>query len=145
MGTFFLRLIPRPYQRIPPPTPYETLSFLTPNPHCFFHLTLQRIPLGPPISLQLAFRFPFFHLRISFAPPAFHTSFLSQSLGIFWISLWLSSGFLQAQTGHDKVVFQFIHEGSRDFASKRGILSRVKGLGARKAQGSPPRDPNISI
>ena len=25
------------------------------------------------------------------------------------------------------------------------ILSRVKGLGAHKAQGSPPRDPNISI
>ena len=31
--------------------------------------------------------------------------------------------------------FSFIHEGSRDFASKRGILSRVKGLGAHKAQG----------
>ena len=24
-------------------------------------------------------------------------------------------------------------------------VSRIKGLGARKAQGSPPRDPNISI
>ena len=49
--------------------------------------------------------FSLFHLRTSFAPPAFHTSLPSQSLGTFWISLWSSSGFLQAQAGHHKVVF----------------------------------------
>jgi len=36
-------------------------------------------------------------------------------------------------------------ERDRQALEKSAALSRVKGLGARKAQGSPPRDPNISI
>ena len=46
----------------------------------------------------------------------------------------------------DKLSFEEVCLESRYISDGEGTsVSRVKGLGARKAQGSPPRDPDISI